>query len=102
MRTALSARRRNNMKARRNGCGNGASGGRPVGFAGRCLLGLAALVLLVSWSAPLPAFAGGKTVRVGLYQAQPTIFTDQSGKPAGVFVDILKHIAQSEGWQGQR
>lgn len=99
MRTALPACRRNNAKARRNDFGDGASGGRPVGFVVRCFLGLAALVLLVFWSAPLPAFAGGKTVRVGLYQAQPTIFTDQSGKPAGVFVDILKHIAQSESWE---
>ena len=45
------------------------------------------------------ALAEDRIVRVGLYESRPTIFTDESGKPAGVFVDILNHIAQSEGWQ---
>lgn len=57
---------------------------------------LAAIVLLGSVS---PAFATPRTVRVGLYENEPKIFTDSStGEPAGIFVDILEAIAKDEGW----
>lgn len=61
---------------------------------------LIALVLLISsLISPCSALADDQIVRVGLYEAKPTIFTDESGEPAGVFVDILKHIARNEEWQ---
>ncbi|MBP9571989.1 MAG: transporter substrate-binding domain-containing protein [Kiritimatiellia bacterium] len=38
------------------------------------------------------------TLRVGLYQNPPEIFTDETGQPAGIFVDILAAIAEAEHW----
>ncbi|MBN1662982.1 MAG: transporter substrate-binding domain-containing protein [Deltaproteobacteria bacterium] len=42
--------------------------------------------------------AEDRIVRVGVYDNAPKIFMDPSGKPAGIFVDIIEDIAQSEGW----
>lgn len=42
--------------------------------------------------------AGELTVSVGLYENAPKIFT-LDGKPSGIFIDIIEHIAQQEGWQ---
>ncbi len=41
----------------------------------------------------------GKTIKVGIYQNLPKIGLDRSGRPAGIFVDILNDIAKSEGWK---
>jgi len=38
-------------------------------------------------------------VRVGLYENKPKIFTDETGSPSGIFVDILNEIAKKEKWQ---
>lgn len=38
-------------------------------------------------------------VRIGLYQNSPKIFTDEYGKPTGIFVDIINEIAIKEGWK---
>lgn len=38
------------------------------------------------------------TLKVGLYQNEPKIFTDQSGNPSGFWVDILDEIAGQQGW----
>jgi len=51
------------------------------------------------YPAPLPARAGDhKTVVVGVYENSPKIFTSESGKPSGIFIDIIEYIAESEGW----
>ncbi|PKL37610.1 MAG: hypothetical protein CVV44_14785 [Spirochaetae bacterium HGW-Spirochaetae-1] len=47
----------------------------------------------------LPATAGDKTVIVGLYENPPKIFTDESGKPSGIFIDIIENIAKTENWK---
>jgi len=47
----------------------------------------------------LPAAAGDKTVIVGLYENPPKIFTDASGKPSGIFIDIIENIAKKENWK---
>ena len=39
-----------------------------------------------------------RTVRVGLYQNAPKIFTADSGTPSGIFADIIESIAKAEGW----
>ncbi|MGA2158470.1 MAG: ATP-binding protein [Dehalococcoidia bacterium] len=39
-----------------------------------------------------------KTVRVGVYENQPQIFTDDKGKVAGFWPDIIEYIASVEGW----
>jgi len=61
-----------------------------------CLL----IIVLLSFSClgiP-PAIADGRIVTVGVYENAPKIFTDESGKPAGIFIDIIEDIAQKEGW----
>ena len=45
------------------------------------------------------AWADHQTVKVGIYENAPKVFTDKSGKPSGIFVDIIEHIAKSEGWK---
>nr|WP_284694499.1 ATP-binding protein [Geomonas sp. Red32] len=44
------------------------------------------------------ALAAHRVVKVGVYENPPKIFTSESGKPSGIFVDILEDIARSEGW----
>ncbi len=45
------------------------------------------------------AAAQGQRVRVGIYENAPKVFTDESGKPAGIFVDVMNEIARREGWE---
>ncbi|WP_237754285.1 ATP-binding protein [Geobacter sp. OR-1] len=35
---------------------------------------------------------------VGVYENAPKIFTSDSGKPSGIFIEIIEHIAKIEGW----
>ena len=58
-------------------------------FAGFLTAALAAI--------PLTAFAG-VTLRVGVYENSPKIFMSESGRPAGIFMDVLEVIAEEEGW----
>ena len=46
-----------------------------------------------AWGAP------GQTVRVAFFEARPSIFTDESGRPAGFYPDILNYVAEQEGWR---
>ncbi len=39
------------------------------------------------------------TVRVGVYENQPKIFTDGDGNVSGFWVDIIEYIASEEGWR---
>ncbi|MEJ2619287.1 MAG: diguanylate cyclase [Candidatus Thiodiazotropha sp.] len=58
---------------------------------------LFAIVLLVYWGA-----AQGNpqmTLRVGVYKNPPLVDTDSMGRPGGLFIDILEHIAHQEGWK---
>jgi signal transduction histidine kinase len=50
--------------------------------------------------APLPDIARSQqnTLVVGVYENAPKVFTGESGKPAGIFIDIIEHIAEREGW----
>lgn len=43
--------------------------------------------------------AQAKTVRVGLYENMPKIFTDDKGRADGIFIDLLEEIARAEGWR---
>ncbi len=38
-------------------------------------------------------------VRVCVYQFHPLIFTDEAGSPQGIFVDLIKEIAEKRSWQ---
>jgi len=44
------------------------------------------------------AMADNRIVKVGVYENSPKIFISESGKPAGIFIDLIEHIAKSEGW----
>lgn len=58
------------------------------------------LILLFVWVWLVPAGrAGARTISVGIYQNEPKVFTNRSGAPSGIFVDLLEHIAKAEGWQ---
>jgi signal transduction histidine kinase len=56
------------------------------------------IALLFLSIAAAPARAEALTVAVGVYENAPKIFTDESGKPSGIFIDIIEQIAKSEGW----
>ncbi len=55
------------------------------------------LIILQCIAIPL-AGADTKVVTVGVYENSPKVFTDESGRPSGIFIDIIEHIAKSEGW----
>jgi PAS domain S-box-containing protein len=40
-----------------------------------------------------------QTVRVGIYENSPKIFTDENGNAAGFWPDIIAYIASEEGWE---
>jgi len=54
--------------------------------------------MLVCFAVPA-ADADTRTVRVGVYENAPKVFTSDAGKPSGIFIDVIEHIAKSEGWQ---
>lgn len=39
-----------------------------------------------------------QTVRVGVYENAPKVFMDESGRPSGIFIDVLEYVAAKEGW----
>jgi PAS domain S-box-containing protein len=62
-----------------------------------CYLTLLALLTFSCFGAP-SACADARTVKVGVYEDAPKVFTSESGKPSGIFIDIIEQIAQNEGW----
>lgn len=56
-----------------------------------------ALVTLLCFETPV-ARAEVRTVTVGVYENAPKVFTSESDQPAGIFIDIIEHIAKVEGW----
>lgn len=44
------------------------------------------------------AEAAARTVTVGVYENAPKVFTSESGRPSGIFIDIIEEIARREGW----
>ena len=58
------------------------------------------LTLFLIFSATGTA-AGSITVRVGIYENNPKIFTDNNGNASGFWPEIIKEIASKEGWQIQ-
>lgn len=63
-----------------------------------CLLVIPVLVLSFGLS---PAKADSRVVKIGIYENAPKVFTDDSGRPAGIFVDIIEYIAEKENWELQ-
>ena len=61
----------------------------------------AALVGLCFVFWPWNSVSDGPVIRVGLYENEPKIFSDEAGRPRGLFVELLTEIARQEGWQLQ-
>ncbi|MGB3224724.1 MAG: PAS domain S-box protein [Desulforhopalus sp.] len=49
----------------------------------------------------LSAKAENQVIKIGVYENAPKIFISESGSPAGIFIDIIEHIAEKEGWNLQ-
>ncbi len=72
---------------------------RNSGWFGRFFLGLSIILLSFSCFGTSSAGSDGRIVTVGVYENAPKIFTAKSGKPGGIFIDIIEHIARIEGWR---
>ena len=57
---------------------------------------LSALILL--FCQLIVPVAAARDVRVALPELRPSVFTDEQGQPAGLFVEIIEDIAGKEGW----
>lgn len=55
------------------------------------------LLLLIGVVSPVTA-DDTRTVRVGIYENPPKVFTNEHGDPEGFWPDIIEYIAQQEGW----
>ena len=64
-------------------------------------LALATVTIVSALYATSVSAADAPVVRVGIYENAPKVFTDESGHEAGIFVDVITSIADSEGWQLQ-
>lgn len=63
-------------------------------------LTLAAALIALLFGAP----ALGRedpTIRIGIYQNAPKVHVDDSGEPAGFFIDLIQLIAREQGWRTQ-
>ncbi|OPY87987.1 MAG: Non-motile and phage-resistance protein [Smithella sp. PtaU1.Bin162] len=56
------------------------------------------LALLLSTSL---VYAEKRIVKVGVYENAPKVFTDESGDPSGIFIDVIEYIAEKENWDLQ-
>ena len=56
-----------------------------------------AVVALILALGLAPARAA--TVRVGVYENEPLVFAGSDGRPRGIYIDLLEHIASQEGWE---
>lgn len=72
-------------------------GGTRFSASTRLRVRKAALCLAVALLAS-PAIGDGPRVRVGIYQNSPKVGLSASGKPEGIFVDLIAAIAADEGW----
>ena len=71
---------------------------RNTSCLGRFFLG-PFIVLLACLCLGVPsARAADRIVTVGVYENAPKVFTSESGKPTGIFIDIIEYIAKIEGW----
>ena len=60
---------------------------------------LCILFLLIFLSSSFASVSAEKKIKVGIYQNEPKVFLDSTGKAQGFFIDILEYIASKEGWQ---
>ncbi len=60
---------------------------------------LLVLVALSTGTAGISAADPSLTVKVGLYENEPKIFTDAQGKASGFWPEIITYIASKENWK---
>lgn len=66
----------------------------------RYALPLLCISLFLAAAFGAPVFADDSIpVRVGLYENNPKIFTDENGDAAGFWPEIIEYIAAEEGWE---
>ena len=58
---------------------------------------LLATMLMLMLGTPIGIAA--QPLQIGLYESPPKIFTDASGAPAGILVELLQAIARAEQWE---
>ncbi len=63
------------------------------------LLFLCFLLLYASVFSAAVSANDSRTVRVGMYENHPKIFTDDQGNASGFWPDIIAYIALEEGWE---
>jgi signal transduction histidine kinase len=69
-----------------------------VPYCGWLILCLALVLWISLYPDTSSAVGKERIVRVGVYENAPKVFLSESGSPAGIFVDIIERIAESEGW----
>jgi len=65
----------------------------------RFILLLGLLLLYASIFSAAVSASDSITVRVGIYENSPKIFTDDKGNASGFWSDIIEYIASEEGWE---
>lgn len=63
-------------------------------FSSRLMGGLLLFAILLGPSSA----AAERRVRVGIYQNSPKVSMAESGRPEGIFPDLIEEIARQEGW----
>lgn len=70
--------------------------GSGSGAARRLLALVVAAILAI---VPAAAEAGSPaTIRLGYYDAKPSCYRDSAGRPAGIFIEVMRAVARREGW----
>ncbi|MGI8908572.1 MAG: ATP-binding protein [Candidatus Sumerlaeaceae bacterium] len=64
-------------------------------------LSILAILLLCCLSLTASLAAAERLVKVGIYANKPMVFLDATGKPAGLDVEVIKEIAEHNGWELQ-
>lgn len=72
--------------------------GRRAGSGWLLAGAVTAALFSVHTQAETDTSAQTRTVRVGLYQNEPKLFTSAAGEPAGIFIDLLNEIAAEHNW----
>lgn len=76
---------------------------RSLAFAAALCLAVASCASFYDGGTAASQVAGiavppARRVRVGVHTFKPLSFIDESGKPAGLFIEVLERIARAEGW----
>ncbi|MBN1189148.1 MAG: transporter substrate-binding domain-containing protein [Dehalococcoidales bacterium] len=63
---------------------------------------LALLLVIISLSTAPAAISASdppQTIKVGLYENEPKIFTDERGEASGFWPELIDYVASKEGWE---